>query len=124
MTVIYDHLLMFPDESAAHAVLDPLGYGGFDPELGTWWHDGCVQAGIPVTMPSGPNGERAPIDAFFVRVSLVEINDALIALPGNACRAIGIQETGESMWLASDVTVDVAMHARPEIVPCGSGYSF
>lgn len=120
--MIYDHLLMFSDEAAAHSALDPLGYGGTDPEGGAWWHGGCVQGGIPVTLPSGPNGERVQIAAYFVRVSLPEISAALKAIPGNACRAIGIQETGEPVWLAADVTAKVALAARPEIVPCGSGY--
>lgn len=122
--MIYDHLLMFADEAAAHAVLDPLGYGGFDPEIGAWWHGGCVQAGIPVTLPNGPNGERVQIAAFFVRASLSIRSATLENLSGNACRAIGIQEIGEVVMVATDVTAEVALAACPEIVPCGSGYGY
>lgn len=124
MTTIYDHLLMFADEAAAHGALDPLGYGGYATELGAWWHGGCVQAGIPVTLPTGPNGERVPIAAFFVLVSLPERSAVLEHLPGNACRAIAIQEIGEIVMVATDVTVEVALTAWPEIVPCSSGYSW
>lgn len=122
--IIYDHLLMFADEAAAHTALDPLGYGVTnDPELGSYWNSGFVQGGIPVTLPSGPDGERVPINAYFVRVSLTERSSVLENLPGNACRAIGNQETGEVLMVASDVAVDVALNARPEIIPCGSGYN-
>ena len=122
--IIYDHLLMFPDEAAAHAALDPLGYGITDPELGLWWHGGCVQGGIPVTLPSGPNEERVQIAAYFVRVSLSIRSAALENLPGNACRAIGIQETGEVVMVATDGAAEIAAATRVEVVPCGSGYDF
>lgn len=122
--MIYDHLLMFSDEAAAHSALDPLGYGGTDPEGGAWWHGGCVQGGIPVTLPSGPNGERVQIAAYFVRVSLPEISAALKALPDNACRAVGIQETGETVLVSPDVAPEIAAATRVEVVPCGSGYDF
>lgn len=116
--IIYDHLLMFLDEAAAHAALDPLGYGGFDPELGAWWHTGCVLPGVPVTLPTGPSGERVPIAAFFVVVSLTEWSGVLQNLAGNVCRVIANQEKGEPEWVSPDVTAEVALGTRIEVVPC------
>lgn len=124
MTIIYDHLLMFADEAAARTALDGLGYSGFDLESGPWWHQGCVMANVPVTLPTGVEGERTPIAAFFVVVSLPEKSTALMNLPNAACRVIGNQETGEIEWISPEVSTEVALNTRIEVVPCGSGYVF
>lgn len=127
---IYDHLLMFADDTSAFEALRTVSaagdvLAGVDPLSGLpFWNGSCVQAGVPVTLPTGPNGERVPIAAFFVRVSLAARSVVLENLPGNACRAIGIQETGEVVMVATDDAAEIAAATRVEVVPCGSGYDF
>lgn len=120
-----DHLLVFQSETAAHVALDPLGFGGADPETAqNFWDGSRVIAGLKVYTPGTPD---VVLPGFWVAIGLRTLSEVLRDLPGNACRIIADREAavrGESFLRYVSPAVNPAELATVKVEPLFAGATY
>jgi hypothetical protein len=142
---VFDHLFLFPDEAAAHAALDPLGFGfpeQDDGEGGTYpagWDGSCV---LPCHIIIGREPRSATVDGetfeweqdvymagFHINVATPSPRDDLMAL--EACVLVTDREKGQPgtprsefiiLTRVSEETMNTVLGVTP--VFAGTGYPF
>ncbi len=98
MTEMIDHLVGFPNENAAHGVLQSLGFSFRNEEDNIVWDRSRVDPGVrlitadavfdtTVNPPVLITPEET-IAGFFISIALPEASDELEGIPGNALRLI------------------------------------
>lgn len=125
---MYNHFMMFVDEKTAQAALHKyVDADGWDMSIvipnqrvilrrAVW--DDADRTSIKLISP------EVVIPGYFVTVTLPEINDELKKLPDNACRLIGVASTGDVVYWAPDMNMELIASAIIEPVPFGSTYKF
>lgn len=138
---MFDHILMFPDEAAAHTALSPLGYSHTDQDGNTGWDTSRVCPGVSIVLadevwdhtdPGNPviTTPKQTIPGYFMIVSEPQHHVGLIGLPDNACRIIGSAAASAAgqpfvTYLAPDMnpaTLAAVLRVEPTIA--GRDYNF
>ncbi len=126
-----DHLLKFTNETAAHIALDPLGFGGIDPDSGSAYWDGSrVLAGQRVILSEAVTDNEGEMitppmlaDGHWVTVSTDALDERITALPFGACR-IAYDRAAGTVFTAADLDLDMMRDARVEPTWTGVTYPF
>ena len=138
---MYDHIIMFADEAAAHEALAPLGYSQTSGDGAPQWDTSRTLPGVSMvvadavwdhTDPMRPTvvTPRQVIPGYFIVISLDEINGDLTALPDAACRLVASVEAAAAgqpfiAWTAADlVPATLAAIIRVEPTLSGRQYDF
>lgn len=138
---MFDHILMFADESSAKSALTALGYARPDREGALQWDASRVIPGVKMVLADAVLDRTNPmnpvvvspqqvIPGYFVVVSLPAPNEDLKALPNAACRLIASADLAAAgqpfvVWVAADLTTEtISSVIRVEPTWSGRNYNF
>jgi hypothetical protein len=136
--MMHDYILSFPSEAAAHAALDPLGYG----TDGTAWDQSRVIPNIRIiTAEAVYEGEgmdrklvspEEVLPGFWVAIALTELSTTLRDLPNEACRLITDRDAANAggtfqqftVYASPSLDLQAVQSYRVAPVFAGSKYPF
>ena len=121
---MYNHVCMFADEAAAKAAL-PKYLDGDD------WNRSTVVPGQRLVLRRAVfeidedynTVEVSPevvFPAYLVTVTLTDMDNDIVQLPGFACRLVNDGDTGEKLYVAPDLDLSSFAEAVVDPVPAGT----
>ena len=122
--MIIDHLIRFPDEATARAVLPEYWTPALDDlPSGAWRGDVCIP-GVSVSTEAD-----GPFPGWFIVIALPAVSATLRDLPDQACRLIADRDAanaGQSFLRYVAADMDPGALASARVVPtfAGSTYPF
>lgn len=126
-----DHVLNFPTETAAHAALDALGYGGIDPDSNTpYWDQSRMivdqWVGIPAVMDGDEITKPAQrLPGYWLTIALPEVSGDLTAMP--ECRFVAdrkLSSPGAPSFAYLAPNINAALLAECVVEPQFFGSSY